>query len=58
MQLHSNRPIKRAGVAGIALRAEAGIYFIFSAPERVPVTLLWAWVSNEMKRSADGVSWR
>lgn len=48
--------MKRAGEAGIALRAEAGIYFIFPAPERVPVALLWLRVSNEAKRSGDGVS--
>lgn len=42
--------MKRAGVAGIALRAEAGIYFIFPAPERVPVALLWSWERNEAKR--------
>ena len=41
---------KAGGVAGIALRAEAGIYFIFPAPERIPVALLWSWVSNEAKR--------
>ncbi|HDQ2620405.1 TPA: hypothetical protein P7Z16_003111 [Citrobacter freundii] len=50
--------MKRAGVAGIALRAEAGIYFIFSAPERVPVALSWSRVNNEVKRSGDSVSWR
>lgn len=32
------------------MRAEASIYFIFPAPERVPVALLWSWVSNEAER--------
>ncbi|EEC8284824.1 hypothetical protein [Escherichia coli] len=35
IQLHSNRPMKRAGEAGKALRAGGGADFIFSAPERV-----------------------
>ena len=35
MHLHSNRPMKRAGEAGKALRAGGGADFIFSAPERV-----------------------
>lgn len=35
MQLHSNRPMKRAGEAGKALRAGGGADFIFSASERV-----------------------
>ena len=34
-QLHSNRPMKRAGEAGKALRAGGGADFIFSASERV-----------------------
>ncbi|MGX7357115.1 hypothetical protein ACWOOC_20900 [Citrobacter sp. ESY80] len=39
-------------MAGKALRAEAGIYFIFPAPERVPVALLWSWVSNGRSEAA------
>lgn len=35
MQLHQNRPMKRAGEAGKALRAGGGADFIFSASERV-----------------------
>ncbi|WP_407241791.1 hypothetical protein [Escherichia coli] len=35
IQLHSNRPMKRAGEAGKALRAGGGADFIFSASERV-----------------------
>ena len=35
MHLHENRPMKRAGEAGKALRAGGGADFIFSAPERV-----------------------
>ncbi|EIY7161808.1 hypothetical protein MOI45_001090 [Escherichia coli] len=35
MQLHENRPTKRAGEAGKALRAGGGADFIFSASERV-----------------------
>ncbi|HAG8389220.1 TPA: hypothetical protein HGR95_16980 [Escherichia coli] len=35
MHLHQNRPMKRAGEAGKALRAGGGADFIFSAPERV-----------------------
>ncbi|MGR1000277.1 hypothetical protein ACTZLS_08065 [Escherichia coli] len=33
--MHSNRPVKRAGEAGKALRAGGGADFIFSASERV-----------------------
>ncbi|EFD5316982.1 hypothetical protein FT228_06335 [Escherichia coli] len=33
--LHQNRPMKRAGEAGKALRAGGGADFIFSASERV-----------------------
>ena len=33
--MHSNRPMKRAGEAGKALRAGGGADFIFSASERV-----------------------
>ena len=35
MELHQNRPMKRAGEAGKALRAGGGADFIFSASERV-----------------------
>ncbi|EAV8722292.1 hypothetical protein HZ42_15095 [Salmonella enterica subsp. enterica serovar Infantis] len=35
MHLHQNRPMKRAGEAGKALRAGGGADFIFSASERV-----------------------
>ena len=35
IQLHSNRPMKRAGEAGKALHAGGGADFIFSASERV-----------------------
>ena len=35
MHLHENRPTKRAGEAGKALRAGGGADFIFSASERV-----------------------
>ena len=35
MHLHSNRPMKRAGEAGKALRADGGADFIFSASQRV-----------------------
>lgn len=35
MQLHQNRPMKRAGEAGKALRAGGGADFIFSASQRV-----------------------
>ncbi|HIA2663736.1 TPA: hypothetical protein ACWP03_005358, partial [Escherichia coli] len=35
VHLHQNRPMKRAGEAGKALRAGGGADFIFSAPERV-----------------------
>ncbi len=35
IQLHSNRPMKRAGEAGKALRADGGADFIFSASQRV-----------------------
>ena len=35
MQMHENHCIKRAGVAGKALRAGGGADFIFSASERV-----------------------
>ena len=35
IQLHSNRPMKRAGEAGKALRAGGGADFIFSASQRV-----------------------
>lgn len=45
-------------MAGIALRAEAGIYFIFPAPECVPVALLGLWVSNEAKRRRRVVAMR
>ncbi|EBC5866227.1 hypothetical protein ACY32_004159 [Salmonella enterica subsp. enterica serovar Mbandaka] len=34
-RLHQNRPMKRAGEAGKALRAGGGADFIFSASERV-----------------------
>lgn len=34
-RLHQNRPMKRAGEAGKALRAGGGDDFIFSASERV-----------------------
>ncbi|HCP4910036.1 TPA: hypothetical protein OD826_003522 [Escherichia coli] len=33
--MHQNRPMKRAGEAGKALRAGGGADFIFSASERV-----------------------
>ncbi|HAH2939634.1 TPA: hypothetical protein GF124_15705 [Escherichia coli] len=33
--MHSNRPMKRAGEAGKALRAGGGADFIFSASQRV-----------------------
>ena len=39
MQLHQNRPMKRAGEAGKALRAGGGADFIFSASERVVMAL-------------------
>ena len=39
IQLHSNRPMKRAGEAGKALRAGGGADFIFSASERVVMAL-------------------
>ena len=35
IQLHSNRPMKRAGEAGKALRAGGGADFIFSASQCV-----------------------
>ncbi len=35
MHLHQNRPMKRAGEAGKALRAGGGADFIFSASQRV-----------------------
>lgn len=39
IQLHSNRPMKRAGEAGKALRAGGGADFIFSASQRVVMAL-------------------
>ncbi|MDN7383889.1 hypothetical protein QZK98_03240 [Escherichia coli] len=39
IQLHSNRPMKRAGEAGKALRAGGGADFIFSASQRVVTAL-------------------
>lgn len=39
LHLHYNRPMKRAGEAGKALRAGGGADFIFSASERVVKTL-------------------
>ena len=41
IQLHSNRPMKRAGEAGKALRAGGGADFIFSASERVVKAFTW-----------------
>ena len=41
MHLHSNRPMKRAGEAGKALRAGGGADFIFSASERVVKAFSW-----------------
>ena len=38
-RLHQNRPMKRAGEAGKALRAGGGADFIFSASERVVTAL-------------------
>ncbi|EAA2745904.1 hypothetical protein DNW42_18810 [Escherichia coli] len=37
--MHQNRPIKRAGEAGKALRAGGGADFIFSASQRVVTAL-------------------
>ncbi|HBE6501874.1 TPA: hypothetical protein KML27_001820 [Escherichia coli] len=37
--LHQNRPMKRAGEAGKALRAGGGADFIFSASQRVVTAL-------------------
>ncbi|MCZ8930913.1 hypothetical protein OM190_25025, partial [Escherichia albertii] len=39
MQLHSNHPMKRAGEAGKALRADSGADCIFSASQRVVTAL-------------------
>ncbi len=39
MQLHQNRPMKRAGEAGKALRADGGADCIFSASQRVVTAL-------------------
>ena len=39
MQLHQNRPMKRAGEAGKALRSGGGADFIFSASQRVVTAL-------------------
>ncbi|ENC0930503.1 hypothetical protein ABJ713_000267 [Escherichia coli] len=39
MQLHQNRPMKRASEAGKALRAGGGADFIFSASQRVVTAL-------------------
>lgn len=39
IQLHSNRPMKRAGEAGKALHAGGGADFIFSASQRVVTAL-------------------
>lgn len=38
MHLHQNRPMKRAGEAGKALRAGGGADFIFSASQRLSVS--------------------
>ncbi len=38
-RLHQNRPMKRAGEAGKALRAGGGADFIFSASQRVVTAL-------------------
>ena len=48
MQLHEKRHIKRAGVAGRALRAGRDIYFNFMTPQRLVVALMSHDVSNEM----------
>lgn len=41
IQLHSNRPMKRAGEAGKALRVGGGADFIFSASERLVKAFTW-----------------
>ena len=48
MHLHEKRHIKRAGVAGRALRASRDIYFNFMTPQRLAVALTLHHVSNEM----------